>query len=204
MQISHSSQNGTAVQVQAIIASETDEALIESIAAGNKLAMRTLFARHHVRVYRFALRFTRDESRAEDVVSEVFLDTWRHAASFQGRCRVATWLLAIARNKAIEAGRQRKFAALDETQAEAMEDPSDTPERALDKKDHGILLQRCLQALSPIHRQIIDLVYYQSKSVQEAAKIVGIPLSTVKTRMFYARNQLGELLKDAGIQKAFA
>jgi RNA polymerase sigma-70 factor, ECF subfamily len=63
--------------------------------------MQILFARHNVRVFRFVLRFVADKSAAEDIVSEVFLDVWRQAGRFQGRSQVTTWLLAIARNKAV-------------------------------------------------------------------------------------------------------
>jgi RNA polymerase sigma-70 factor (ECF subfamily) len=183
----------------------TDGVLIQSIAGGDKFALQILFIRHRARIYRFIQRFTRDECLAEDALSEVFLDVWRKAKRFKGECQVTTWLLAIARNKTIALRRrQRTFVALDETEAEAIEDLTDNPESALDKKGHGALLQKCLKVLSPNHRQIIDLVYYQSKSIQEVADIVGIPLNTVKTRMFYARNQLGKLLKQAGVEYAYA
>jgi RNA polymerase sigma-70 factor, ECF subfamily len=181
-----------------------DGVLIQSIAGGDKFAMQILFSRHRARVYRFIRRFVRDECLAEDALSEVFLDVWRKAKSFKGESQVATWLLAIARNKTIALLRQRAFVALDETEAGAIEDLSDNPESVLDKKSHGTLLQKCLKALSPNHRQIIDLVYYQSKSPQEVADIVGVPLNTVKTRMFYARNHLGKVLKQAGVEHAYA
>src|SRR6516164_3359492 len=63
----------------------TDEMIVERIAAGDQLAMRTLFARHQTRIYRFVLRLLRNEAAAEDVVSEVFLDVWRQAGRFEGR-----------------------------------------------------------------------------------------------------------------------
>src|SRR5215471_18863562 len=78
----------------------TDEALIRAIAGGQRSAMHTLYARHSARVYRFVLRLTGDPSLSEDVVSEVFLETWRQAAGFRAKSQAATWLLAIARNKA--------------------------------------------------------------------------------------------------------
>ena len=62
----------------------TDEVLIGRIANGDRLAMQVLFARHHVRVYRFVLRLVREESTAEDLISEVFLDVWRQAGRFEG------------------------------------------------------------------------------------------------------------------------
>ena len=85
----------------------SDEALIERIAAGDKLAMQVLFARHQVRVYRFVLRLVRDQSVADELVGEVFLDVWRQAGRFEARSTASTWLLAIARYKALSALRRR-------------------------------------------------------------------------------------------------
>ncbi len=114
----------------------SDEVLIGRIAKGDRLAMQVLFARHHVRVYRFVLRLVGNPSVAEDLISEVFLDVWRQADRFEGRSAVSTWMLAIARFK-------------------------------------------------------------------EVAEIVGIPENTVKTRMFYARKKLSELLQAAGIERGW-
>src|SRR5829696_8637856 len=105
----------------------SDEILIGRIASGDRLAMQVLFARHHVRVYRFVLRLVRDESRAEDLISEVFLDVWRQAGRFEGRSAVSTWLLAIARFKALSTLRRRTDVGLDDETAEAIEDTSDNP-----------------------------------------------------------------------------
>lgn len=183
--------------------STSDEVLIGRIATGDRLAMQVLFARHHVRVYRFVLRLVRDESVAEDLISEVFLDVWRQAGRFEGRSQVSTWLLAIARFKALSALRRRPDEELDDETAEAIEDLSDGPEVALDKKDKSAAIRKCLEKLSAEHREIIDLVYYHEKSVEEVAQIVGIPENTVKTRMFYARKRLAELLKAAGIERGW-
>ena len=183
--------------------STSDDVLIGRIATGDRLAMQVLFARHHVRVYRFVLRLVRDESVAEDLISEVFLDVWRQAGRFEGRSQVSTWLLAIARFKALSALRRRPDEELDEEAAEAIEDPSDDPEVVLDKKDKSAAIRKCLEKLSAEHREIIDLVYYHEKSVEEVAQIVGIPENTVKTRMFYARKRLAELLKAAGIERGW-
>ncbi|HLQ89677.1 MAG TPA: sigma-70 family RNA polymerase sigma factor [Xanthobacteraceae bacterium] len=181
----------------------SDEVLIGRIASGDRLAMQVLFARHHLRVYRFVLRLMRDESVAEDLISEVFLDVWRQADRFEGRSAVSTWLLAIARFKALSALRRKPDQELDDETAEAIEDPTDDPEAALGKKDKAAAMRKCLAGLSAEHREIIDLVYYHEKSVEEVAVIVGIPEATVKTRMFYARKKLGELLKAAGIERGW-
>jgi RNA polymerase sigma-70 factor, ECF subfamily len=181
----------------------SDEVLIGRIAGGDRLAMQVLFARHHVRMYRFVLRIVRNEAMAEDLTSEAFLDVWRHAGKFEGRAAVSTWLLSIARYKALSAVRKRPDEELDEEMAERVEDCADDPEAALAKKDKATILRQCLTELSADHREIIDLVYYHEKSVGEVAEIVGIPEATVKTRMFYARKNLSELLKDHGIDRGW-
>src|ERR687887_275272 len=131
--------------------STADEVLIGRIANGDRLAMQVLFARHHVRVFRFVLRLVRDESTAEDLISEVFLDVWRQAGRIEGRSALSTWVLAIARFKALSSLRR----------------PPD------------------------------------EEAVEEVASIVGIPENTVKTRMFYARKRLAELLKAEGIERGW-
>ena len=88
-------------RVPAVVQDTSDETLVALIAGRDKQALQRLFGRHHVRVYRFALRFLNDEAAAEDTVSEVFIDVWRQAERFEGRSQVTTWLLAIARNKAL-------------------------------------------------------------------------------------------------------
>jgi RNA polymerase sigma-70 factor, ECF subfamily len=180
----------------------SDEALVQLLAGGDKHALQALFARHNVRVFRYAMRFVGNESAAEDVVSEVFFEAWRQAAKFEGRSRVSTWLVAIARHKAIAAFRRHSDAQLDEDAATTIEDPSNDPEAAFEKKDRSAILRKCLSQLSPIHREIVDLVYYHGKSVGEVAQIIGTPESTVKTRMFYARNRIATLLEKAGIDRA--
>jgi RNA polymerase sigma-70 factor (ECF subfamily) len=181
----------------------SDEVLIARIAGGDRLAMQVLFARHHVRVYRFVLRLVRNKATAEDLISDVFLDVWRQAGKFEGRSAVSTWMLSIARFKALSALRRRPEQELDDETAEQIEDQSDDPEVALAKKDKAAVLRRALSKLSAEHREIVDLVYYHEKSVEEVAGIVGIPEATVKTRMFYARKKLSELLKEQGIDRGW-
>ncbi len=181
----------------------SDEGLIERIASGDRLAMQVLYARHHARIYRFVLRLVRDEASAEDLISEVFLDVWRQAGKFEGRSAASTWMLSIARFKALSVLRRRPEQELDEETADAVKDEADDPEVAVAKKDKSAMLRRCLARLSDDHREIIDLVYYHERSVEEAAEIVGIPQATVKTRMFYARKKLSELLKEQEIDRGW-
>ena len=181
----------------------SDDVLIGRIAGGDRLAMQVLFARHHVRIFRFVLRLVRNEAAAEDLISEVFLDVWRQAAKFEGRSAVSTWILSMARFKALSTLRRRTEEALDDETADTIEDTQDDPETVLAKKDKGAALRQCLEKLSAEHREIVDLVYYHEKSVTEVSSIVGIPEATVKTRMFYARKRLSELLKEQGIDRGW-
>jgi RNA polymerase sigma-70 factor (ECF subfamily) len=180
----------------------SDEALMERIARGDRLAMEVFYARHHIRVFRFVQRFVQDPSAAEDLISEVFLEVWRHADRFEGRSTVSTWVLGIARFKALSTLRRRPVESWDDQTAKAVEDPADNPAIALEKKDTSMLIRRCLTALPARHREIIDLAYYHGKSLDEVAEIVGIPKNTVKTRMLRARMRLAGLLRGAGIERA--
>jgi RNA polymerase sigma-70 factor, ECF subfamily len=175
----------------------SDVILVNRIAAGDKLAMQALFARHRTPLYRWLLRFVDNETLAEDLLSEVFLDVWRQAGRFEGRSLVSTWLLSIARFKALSARRRRTDAELDEKIQTTVADPANDPEAVFQEKNRAELLRQALTRVSREHRQIIDLVYYHEKSIEECAQILGIPAATVKTRMFYARKKLAELVKDA-------
>ncbi len=177
-----------------------DEALLARVAQGDRQAIALLFERHQLKVYRFVLRLVADKASAEDIVSEVFIELWRHAARFEGRARLSTWMLAIARNKAVSAMRRRIDQPLDEAMAETIADRASTAQETLEAAERNAVLRRCLAQLSPAHREIIDLVYYHERSVEEVAAIVGISAATVKTRMFYARRRLAERLRAAGVE----
>jgi RNA polymerase sigma-70 factor (ECF subfamily) len=182
--------------------SQTD--LIRAIAQGDKHAMQALFAQHRLRVYRFALRLIDDKDAAEDLVSEVFLEVWRHAGRFEGRCRVSTWLLAITRNRALSMLRRRQMERLDCDEAAVIPDHADDPETAIQKQQQSAILAHCLTKLSAAHREVIDLVYYHGRSIDEVAAIIRVPPSTVKTRMFYARNRIAQLLGRFGLHRTLS
>jgi RNA polymerase sigma-70 factor (ECF subfamily) len=204
MQIDYALANVATRRLPNNAAERSDDCLISAIARGDKHSLKVLYARHNVRVYRFALRLTRDESLAEDVVSEVFIHAWRGAKNFQAKSKVSTWLLAIAHNKAKDALQRRRHEYLSDDDAAAIEDPADNPEAVWSKKERGALLQECLAKLPAAQREVIDLVYYHHKSIEEVAQIVGAQASTVKTRMFYARSRLAQMLSEAGVEHAWA
>jgi RNA polymerase sigma-70 factor, ECF subfamily len=183
-------------------ASLSDHELLVAISTRDQRAMEELFDRYESQVYRYILRSFKDQGLAEDVTAETFCEVWRAAAgTFKGQARVATWLLAIARNLAISMLRRRSEQALDETAALSIEDAADNPEVTAAKKQRDAIIARCLASLSPIHRQLIDFFYFQDKSIAEVAELTGVPVNTVKTRMFRARNLMGELLKGYHIER---
>ena len=199
MTVAYSQTGWAAASPARAAATETfsDEVLIRRIANGDQLAMRTLFARHRLAIYRWLLRLVGDETLADDLLSDVFLDVWRKAGSFERRSSVSTWLLAIARHKALSARRRRTDVELNAELASTVADPADNPELVLQKKNREELLRHSLARLSPEHGEVIDLVYYHGKSVKEVAEIIGIAEATVKTRMFYARKKLAALVATA-------
>jgi RNA polymerase sigma-70 factor (ECF subfamily) len=182
----------------------SDRALVELIAAGDKDALKLLYMRHRDRVYRFVQRLTGSELVADEVLNEVFLSAWRHADTFEGRSQVATWLLSIARFKAMSECRRRTEMPLDNEATMVIEDPSDGPATAAEKRERSDILQKCIAKLTPIHREVINLTYYQGQKIEEVARSTGAPVATIKTRLHYARSRMAELLADAGIDRAWA
>lgn len=181
-----------------------DRALLEAVARREQAAFRRLHARHSVRIFRFLMRLMQNQATAEEVLNEVFLEIWQHADRYEGRSSPSTWMMAIAHNKAVSSlRRRREQTSSDDELGADIPDPDDDPEAHAQKQDKGRIMRACIAALSADHREILDLVYYQELSVGEAAEVLGIPENTVKTRMFYARKKLSELLKSRGIDRGW-
>ncbi|HHK75135.1 MAG TPA: sigma-70 family RNA polymerase sigma factor [Rhizobiales bacterium] len=182
---------------------DNDKVLISRIARGDQLAIRSLFARYQLRIFRFILRLVKSEAIAEELTNEVFLEIWRNAARFEGRSSTSTWILTIARNKALSSLRKRQEKPMDDKMADHLRDGADSPEITTQKNDKGEIMRECLKSLSPEHAEIIDLVYYHEKTISEVSEILGIPGNTVKTRMFYARKKLSVIMRGAGIDRGW-
>ena len=181
-----------------------DRELLEAIARGDQGAFQRLYARHSVRIFRFLMRLVQNKATAEEFVNEVFMEIWQHAGRYEGRSSPTTWMMAIAHNKAVSGLRKRREATgVDEAAMAEVPDLDDDPEQTTQKQDKGRIMRTCIARLSPDHREILDLVYYQEMSVGEAADVLGIPENTVKTRMFYARKKLSELLLERGIDRGW-
>jgi RNA polymerase sigma-70 factor (ECF subfamily) len=180
-----------------------DEVLLARIAGGDKEAMHVFYRRHRVAVYRFVLRFLRDEAAAEDIANDVFIDVYRQAGRFEGRSKPSTWLLGMARFKALSARRRQRDTVDADEVLESFEDDADTPEVAVQKQDKARALRMCIDRLTPEHREVIDLTFYHGKSIREISEIAGIPENTVKTRAFHARKQLSLLMEKMGLDRGW-
>ncbi|MCF6199175.1 MAG: sigma-70 family RNA polymerase sigma factor [Hyphomicrobiaceae bacterium] len=185
----------------------SDKKLIERIANADKAAVQALFARYHVRIYRFIMRMVGSEAVAKTLANEVFLDVWRQAGRFESRSAVSTWLMALARTKAVYWLRNKKKAALaDEARFLITDQSALVPktDKGSDRgSDRGSDISRTIDRLSPDHKAVIDLAYYHELSVREVAKVLEIPARLVKTRMFQARKTLAEKLREAGIERSW-
>ena len=177
--------------------------LMGRLASGDQQALRLLYMRYQLRVFRFIVRITRNEAVAEEQANEVFIEVWRNAKSYEGRSSAYTWILSIARHKAFSAIRRKREEQLDEDGAAEIADGGFDPEILLVVSDKAEVLRRCIDALSPEQRMIIDLVYYHELSVAEASEAAGIPEGTVKTRLFNARKRLSTLLAAAGVERGW-
>ena len=181
-----------------------EAALIAAIAKGDQQAVKRLYALTHVRLYRYLVRQVRNEAVAEEVMNETYLAVWQNASRYEARSAAMTWMLSIAHNKAISTLRKRREASgIDEDEANEIADVDDTPDVIAQKRDKAALIRACVDKLGADHKSVMDLVYYQERSVAEVAEILSIPEATVKTRMFYARKKLSELLAAAGVDRGW-
>lgn len=174
------------------------EQLLRLVAQQNEDAMQALYRREQRSVFAFALQLVRSEEDAEDVVVETFLEVWRHAHRFAGQSKATTWILGIARHKALDRLRMRQHVLLPEDEWRALEesvaaDNEPLFERLLRERD-AQSLHRCLLRLPAEQRECIQLVFFNEMGLAEVAAMQGVPENTVKTRLFHARRKLREWL----------
>ena len=184
--------------------SQTDDDLIRAVAAGRRSALEALYRRHHRQVSLFIRRLVPAQATAEDLANDVFLEVWDKAAAFRHESRVTSWILGIARFKALAwRRRQKETVDSDDETVVALADGADSPEMVAQKTSKAGALARCIQALGAEHRQIIQLVYYHEQTIAECAALLEIPENTVKTRMFNARRKLSALMAEAGLDRGW-
>jgi RNA polymerase sigma-70 factor (ECF subfamily) len=175
----------------------SDETLIASVARGDQTALRVLFSRHYSRIFRFALRFVKDHEDAKSVVNDTFLIAWQQASQFEGRSQVATWLLSIARYRALGVVKTRRSGCepLEDHIAQLVDSAERVDDR-MQREDSSRYLRRCLDALPREQAQLIELHYFRGVSLKDAVTLTGVPINTIKTRMFLARRKLARMMAN--------
>ena len=176
-----------------------EQLLIQQIAEGSREAFEQLYRAWQTRLFRYLLRMVGDSGRAEELTNDTMIAAWKAAASFKGQSKVSTWLFAIARNKALNSLRQRQPETVEVEEAMAVASSSGGQEVAVSRDRLQATIKDALQELSADHREVMELTFYQELSYQEIAEIMQCPVNTVKTRMFYAKKKLQEILESRGI-----
>ena len=174
---------------------------IQRIASGDGTAFEELFHAYKRRLLGYVYRMTGDASRTEEITSDVLVEVWKSAARFQGRSPVSTWIFGIAHHKVIDELRRRRGQGVQVEVPNDLVDPGPSPEGEAIRQDRSVRLRETLQQLTTEHREVLELTFFQGRSVEEIAGILRCPANTVKTRMFYARKKLRELLDSAELRE---
>lgn len=180
-----------------------DEELLSQIAQGDRQAFSRLYLKYQPRLVSYCARLLKDDvAQAADIVDDALFDVWRSADKFEGKSKASTWIYSIARNKLISWLRKTSEVTLDDDAIMlSMEDSAPNPEEVRIEEDMKDQLLRMMNHLTDEHRDVLKLTYFEDKSVKEVADILKISENTVKTRMFYARKRLGQMLEKAGIME---
>jgi RNA polymerase sigma-70 factor (ECF subfamily) len=174
-----------------------EHALIDAVAAGDVGAFEQLFRLYERRVYQYILGFVRDAAVAEEVAADTLLTVWHGASRFEKSSRVSTWILGIARHKAIDAVRRITRQARTGLLEEAEELPTPAPGPLDAAHDYSVeqLTRRAIQRLSAEHREVLYLAFYADVPYEQIAILLEVPQNTVKTRVYYAKQKLREHLE---------
>ena len=165
----------------------SDETVLAAMGAGDADAAAVFVRRFQARVYGLALTMLRDPGLAEDVAQDTFLRAWRHAGTYDARRgRVATWLLTIARNAALDRARMRSATPLD-PDVVAAEVDREAPDDGIVSRGH---VRDAVAALPADQRRALVLAMYAGRTAREIAELDGVPLGTVKTRIRAAMTKL--------------
>ena len=174
---------------------------LRQTANGDRAAFERLFRAYEHRLYRFLLGLVRDPQTAEELTGDTMLDVWKGASRFRGQSKVSTWIFGIAHHKAIDALRRRVPEHIELGELAGVEDASPCPESAALADSFRRGLTDALGELTPEHRAVLELTFTNGCSQAEIAAIVGCPVNTVKTRVFYAKQQLRRIFERRGVRR---
>lgn len=175
-----------------------DADLIARLCNADENALEQLYHNYYTRLFRFIARVTQRDDFIDEIINDVMYVVWEKAATYDKQCKPSTWIFGIAFNKARHALRDD-----DRSELESIDD-IDEDSSWLGKQDAGIYqleldewLESALSQLSPEHRAVIELTYFEGLHYSEIAAIMGCPENTVKTRMHHARKNLAVILTPA-------
>ncbi|MEK7747847.1 MAG: RNA polymerase sigma factor [Nitrospirota bacterium] len=180
---------------------DQEAAWIRQVAEGSREAFEQIFHAYKPRLFRYLFRLTADPAASEELLSDVIVAVWKGAKTYRGEAKPSTWIFGIAHHKAINLLRKRRpeMVELEDNDLQELEDTQQArPEDLIIQKELKEKIEQALLRLSVSHRAVIEMTFYQGFSCQEIAEILGCPVSTVKTRMFYARRQLQGILGKWG------
>ncbi len=174
----------------------SDEELLDAVASGDDAALAALYDRFGRVAYRLAYRVLRDQGLAEDAVQEAFLAVWRSADSYRReRAKPATWILTLVHRRAVDLVRRedrRRADPLDE----APEAETGAVVNEVDLRERRATVQAALAQLPDEQREALELAYYGGYTQSELAERLGVPLGTIKSRMFAGLARLRELVPE--------
>jgi RNA polymerase sigma-70 factor (ECF subfamily) len=184
-ELSHGAARSAAIDSQA-------RALLAHVAAGNQSAFEALYRLLSRRIYAFLFRMLKSAEAADEVMADTMYEVWKAAVRYRGDARVATWVLGIARNKALMAMRNRPRVRYEDIEDLADTLDSDAPDgyALLAQREARELIHRGLLGLSEKHRECLHLTHFEDLSMREIAGLLGIPEGTVKSRLSQARRRL--------------
>ena len=181
-----------------------DLEIIEEALGGSQKAFKELTRRHQNSVYHIIYKIVRDQETTNDLVQETFMKAFTSLASYRSEYRFSTWLYKIAANCSIDFLRKKRINALSldqqlQTREGSVEievpDNSYNPERDLVRKQQSVSISEAIDSLPDKYREVIIYRHKDDKSYEEIAELLGIPVGTVKARIFRARELLKKKLK---------
>lgn len=175
-----------------------EQKIIKKIINGDEDSLRILYEQTSNSVFQYIFRLVNNKEMAEDLMIETYTQVWLSAKSFKGNSRVLTWILGIARNLTMNEIKKKDYILGDLTEKEFTK-----AEQLIStcQNEMSEIVGKALTKLSTKHREVLDLVFMQELTYEEIALVLNIPLNTVKTRIFYAKEEIRKILKVMGVSK---
>jgi RNA polymerase sigma factor (sigma-70 family) len=174
-------------------APSSDDVLVARIRSRDLRAFEALYKAHHGRLSRFLLNMLRRPHLVEEVVNDTMMVVWDKIGDFQGASKLSTWMFGIAYRQGLSALR-RFDDPVEDDRSPALESADPSPEQRAGVDRSRRALTEAIDTLSPAHRAVVNLTYFQDFGYREIAEILDCPVDTVKTRMFHARRHLKQAL----------